>query len=85
MLKNKGLLTNRPYKHANPILSVQYYSGYLQLDVLLNAQRRKVHADDNGAIVLLTNHTSFKGIVYIYDTKSAYSKSAFHLCISIID
>ena len=39
------------------------YSGWLQLDVLMYAKRRKVHADDNGAIVLLTNPTSFIGII----------------------
>ena len=27
------------------------YSGWLQLDVLMHAKKRKVHADDNGAVV----------------------------------
>ena len=38
------------------------YSGWLQLDVLMHAKRRKVHDDDNGAVVLLTNCTSFISI-----------------------
>ena len=38
-------------------------SGWLQLDVLMHAKRRKVHADDDGAVVLLTNCTSFMGIL----------------------
>ena len=37
-------------------------SGWLQLDVLMHAKRRKVHADDNEAVVLLTNCTSFISI-----------------------
>ena len=39
------------------------YSGWLQLDVLMHAKRRKVHADDNGTIVFFTNPTSFIGII----------------------
>ena len=34
----------------------------------------KVHADDNGTIVFLTNPTSFIGIIYhLKDTRSAYN------------
>ena len=50
------------------------YSGWLQLDVLMHAKRRKVHADDDGAVVLLTNFTSFTGILqHLNDTRSVYN------------
>ena len=43
----------------------------------------KVHADDNGTIVFLTNPTSFIGIIYhLKDTRSAYN-SAPVLVLSI--
>ena len=59
------------------------YNGWLQLDVLMYAKRRKVHADDNRAIVLLTNPKSFIGIIYhLKDTRSAYN-SAPVLVLSI--
>ena len=50
------------------------YSGWLQLDVLMHAKRRKVHADDNGAVVLLMNCTSFISIFeHLNDTRSVYN------------
>ena len=39
------------------------YSGWLQLDVLMHAKDVKVHVADIGTIVLLTNPTSFIGII----------------------
>ena len=48
---------------VNIWVTIMSYSGWLQLDVLMYAKRRKVHADDNGSIVLLTNPTSFIGII----------------------
>ena len=39
------------------------YSGWLQLDVLMHAKDVKVHVADIGTIVLLTNSTSFIGII----------------------
>ena len=38
-------------------------SGWLQLDVLMHAKDVKVHVADIGTIVLLTNPTSFIGII----------------------
>ena len=46
-----------PSRNVNRIFGVGYpslYSGWLQLDVLMNAKDVKVHANDNGATVLLT-------------------------------
>ena len=43
--------------------SVRAYSGWLQLDVLMHAKDVKVHVADIGTIVLLTNPTSFIGII----------------------
>ena len=54
--------------------SLLLYSGWLQLDVLMHAKRRKVHADDNGAVVLLMNCTSFISIFeHLNDTRSVYN------------
>ena len=61
--------TRRTDKYTNFRPRQPLYSGWLQLDVLMHAKRRKVHADDNGAVVLLTNCTSFISIfLHLNDT-----------------
>ena len=44
------------------------------LTFLCTPKEVKVHADDNGTIILLTNPTSFIGIIkHLNDTRSAYN------------